>query len=209
MKDRERYYQTIARQMFSYRGAPFVLSSREIETAEAWEAEGIPLATVLEGMKRAYEVFRGGRGRKGRKLSLVFCHPHVLKADALLRDRGVGRSEQKVTQEGKCSEIGKAVDTFLAELPPPVRELGDIFAGLQKELARGSCDPERLERLDESIESRLIHMASDEDLSRLTREVQKEHGISDREELSRLVRIKWIKSLREKYKIPHVSPFYY
>lgn len=208
-KDRERYYQSIARLLFSFRGSPFVLSSREMEIVEAWEADGIPLATVLEGMRQGYDAFRRGGMRKGRKLTLVFCHPHVLKAYALLRDRGVGRGEQKVTQEDKCREIGNAVEAFLAELPAPVQDLRDVFAGLQKELICGPCVPERLERLDESIEVQLFHMASQADLARLDREIRDEHGIKNRKELSRLVRIKWVKSLRERYGIPHVSPFYY
>jgi len=208
-KDRERYYQSIASRLFSFRGSPFVLSSREMEIVEVWEADGIPLATVLEGMRQGYEAFRRGGARKGRKLTLVLCHPHVLKAYALLCDRGVGRGTQKVTQEDKCRAIGDAVEAFLAELPTPVQDLRDVFAGMRKELSREPCDPERLERLDESIEEQLFHMASQADLARLDREIRDEHGIKDREERSRLVRIKWVKSLRVRYGIPHVSPFYY
>ena len=209
MKDQERYYQSIARLLFSLRGAPFVLSSREIEAVKSWEAAAIPLATVLEGIRQAYGVLRGGRGRRGRKLTLVTCHPHVLQAYAQLRDRAVGGDTRRVTLENKCREIGRAVREFLEGLPPAVQGLSEIFVGLQEDLARGACDPERLESLDESIEERLFGLATDADLARLAEELHEEHGVVDREELSRLVRIKWVKSLRERYKVPHVSPFYY
>jgi hypothetical protein len=208
-KDRERYFQTIARRLFSLRGAPFVLSAREMETAEAWATDGIPLDTVLEGMERGYEEFRSRKGPKGRKLTLTLCHPHVQKAFSLLRDRGVGRERRIVTQEDKYREISRAVKAFLRDVPSPVSDLRKIYASIQADLTRGACDSESLEDRDAEIESLLFRMASGEDRAGMATQIAEEHGVTDQEELSRLVRIKWIKTLREKYNIPHVSPFYY
>jgi len=208
-KDRERYFQSIARHLFSLRGAPFVLSAREMETVEAWEADGIPLSTVLEGMDRGYKEFRSRKGNKGRKLTLTRCHPYVLKAFALLRDRRVGRERRVVTQEDKCREICKAVRAFLEDIPSPVSDLREIYAAVLNELTKGACDSESLEEQDAGIEVLLFRMASRHDRTRLAVEIAKEHGVTDREELSRLVRIKWVKSMRERYKVPHVSSFYY
>jgi len=208
-KGRERYFQAIARHLFSLRGAPFVLSAREVEIVEAWEAEGIPLGTVLEGMNRGYEAFRSWKGQKGRKLTLTRCHPHVLKAFALLRDRGVGRERRAVTQDDKCREIRKAVEEFLEEIPSPVTVLREIFASISEKLAQGKCDSESLEEMDARIETVLYRLASRQDRVRLASEIAQEYDVADREELSRLVRIKWVKSMRERYRVPHVSPFYY
>jgi hypothetical protein len=208
-KERERYFQTIARRLFSLRGAPFILSAREMEAVEAWEAEGIPLSTVLEGMKQGYEEFRSRKGSKGRKLTLTICQVHVLKAFALLRDRGVGRGKHVVTQEDKCREIRKAVEVFLEDLPPPVSDLREVYASVLKELARGTSDSESLEEQDEEIEALLFRTASRQDRAHMAEEIVEEHGVEDRGELSRLVRIKWIKYMRERYLVPHVSPFYY
>jgi hypothetical protein len=208
-KDRERYFQTIARHLFSLRGAPFVLSAREMEVVEAWEADGIPLGTVLEGMDRGYEDFRIRKGRTGRKLTLTRCHPHVMKAFALLRDRGVGQERRAKTQDDKCREIRKAVEAFMEDIPSQVSELREIFASVLKNLASGKCDSESLEELDTGIETLLFGMASRHDHVRLSTEIAQEYDLADREEMSRLVRIKWVKSMRERYRVPHVSPFYY
>jgi len=208
-KDRERYFQTIARHLFSLRGAPFVLSTREMEAAEAWESDGIPLDTVLEGMNRGYEEIRSRRGLKGRKLTLSFCHPFVLRAFALLRDREVGREIRVVSRKDKCGEIRKAVEAFLENIPPPVSDLRPTYVAILEELVRGAWDSDRLEFQDAEIEDRLFRLASRRDRALLAEEIAQEHGVENREELSRLVRIKWVKSMRDRHKIPHVSPFYY
>jgi hypothetical protein len=44
---RSRYFQEIARAFFDRRGAPFVLSSRDLVTIAAWEEQGIPLHSGL------------------------------------------------------------------------------------------------------------------------------------------------------------------
>jgi len=76
-KEREQYYQSIARHLISLRGSPFYLSAREMEIIESWESQGIPLSTVLEGLKQGYAAFRVRKAGRGRKFSLLHCQKHV------------------------------------------------------------------------------------------------------------------------------------
>lgn len=53
-----KYFQSIALHFFKHRGAPFFLSSKELDYIAGWEKMGIPLHVVLEGIERSFESYR-------------------------------------------------------------------------------------------------------------------------------------------------------
>ena len=65
------YFQAVSRFFYEQRGAPFFLSSKEIENIRKWKNMGIPLKIVLEGIKDCFVTHRGKSGRKGKILSLI------------------------------------------------------------------------------------------------------------------------------------------
>ncbi len=205
---REHYFHEVARRLFTLRGAPFFLSGREMEVLEEWEAKGIPLAVVREGIGVGYEAFRRRKGKR-RRFLLTFCHPYVRAAFAQYRDRRVGRKSTPKESIDKIPEIRRQVEAFLAALPAPVSDLKEIYLRVLEELNREALDDLCLEDLDAEIESTLYKKATTEDRRRLVDLIAQEYTVSDAWETERLARVKWVKSMRHKYKIPHVSPFYY
>jgi hypothetical protein len=179
-----------------------------MEVLEEWEAKGIPLAVVQEGIESGYEAYRKRKGRRHRFL-LTFCHPHVLAAFAQYRNRRVGRKSTKSESADKGPEIRRQIKAFLATLPAPVSDLKDIYLRVLEELDREALDDIRLEALEAEVETTLYRKATVEDRRRLADHIAQEYAVADSWEAERLARVKWVKSMRHKYKIPHVSPFYY
>ncbi len=207
-KARQVYYQTIARYLFELRGAPFFLSPREMEAVGKWEERGIPLDAVLDGLKLAYERFRKKPGGR-KKLTLVFCEPQVLQSFDQYQERRVGTRRSLFSQDEKLTRLQQGVTEFLDGFPDEIRGLHDLFLQVAAELARGDCNEERLEQYDLQVENSLLDFVSPLEKETIASELKAEYPVRDREELERLVRIKLVKSFRDRYKIPHLSLFYY
>ncbi len=76
-------------------------------------------------------------------------------------------------------------------------------------LSKSDFEEEELECLEEEIEELLSEKAADQEKKRVRDEVCKEYATKNDEELASILKIKLVKFLREKYKIPYVSLFYY
>ena len=223
MEAKEQYFQSIARHFIYLRGTPFFLSSRELDIIGNWERQGIPLPVVLEGIKAAYIKFKQQRTRqqrmkrplknmarlRGRKLSLVFCQPYVLRAFEQYRNRKVGQRGRAVSGLEKTSKIKAGVKKFLADMPEKVLFLEDVFIQLDADLSQGDINEERLEEIEASIESLLWDKTSPGEIEQAKLDIQDEFQVRDFQELARLARIKVIKRWRDEYKIPYISLFYY
>jgi hypothetical protein len=205
---RQQYYQTIARFLFELRGTPFFLSPREIEALETWEENEIPLDVVLDGIKLAYESFRKKPGGR-KKLTLVFCERKVLQSFEQYQERRVGQRRDVFDQKEKAAQLQRAVSAFLDNIPTAADCLEEIYGQVAAELAQGAWDENRLEDYERQAESLLLDLTSPRERKAIAAEIVKEHQVLDREELERLVRIKWLKDFRDRHKIPHLSLFYY
>lgn len=206
---KSQYYQTIARHFFKHRGAPFFLSSKELDLIASWENMRIPLGVVLEGMRRSFQDSRLGQKRKGKILSLSFCDFQVLKAFEQYRERKVGKWEIVQEREEKKTRAKAEVERFLKALPSRLVFLRDIYSQAQTLLSKKDFEEEDLERLEDEIEELLSEKATDQEREKVRDEVCKEYEIKNEEDLSSIWKIKLVKFLREKYKIPYVSLFYY
>jgi hypothetical protein len=208
-KEKSLYFQEIARTFFSLRGAPFVLSSRDMVTISSWEKMGIPLRTVLEGVERAFENYRK-RTVRGRKMpSLSFCEPEVLRAFAGLRDRGVGRAEKVESREEKRKKIKAEVKRFLESLPPEASFLGGVYREALGLLSRRGASEESLERLDARAEELIAKLAEAPVRGEVERRVRADFPDRPADELQRIFLLELVKRWREKHRVPYLGYFYY
>lgn len=203
------YFQTIARHFFEHRGAPFFLSSKELDLIAQWEKIGIPLRVVLEGMKKSLETSLFGIRKKGKIFSLSYCDYQVLKAFQQYRDRQVGKGERVKEREEKKKKAQAEVGRFLKTMPSQLFYLIDVYSRAQRVLSGKDVEEEELERLEGKIEELLFSRTTDQEKERVKKEVRREYGSRNEEDLAPIQKIKLVKFLREEYKIPYISLFYY
>jgi hypothetical protein len=205
------YFQTIARKFFELRGAPFFLSSNELSLIEKWEAAGIPLRVVLEGIRSSFSARRqkhGGTGSRRRIRSLSFCETHVKEAFTLYKERAVGRTPTLVVKTDKKKKIHTAVAQFLDCVPQQVVWLEAPFKHVKEILL--DCMEEDLERAEENIEALMVANASPDDQQEAKKEAAAAFpDLVEKEDFQRIFLVTLIKLMRGKYKIPHVAPFLY
>ena len=207
MDQRNLYFQTIARDFFENRGAPFFLSSKEVAVIERWEKAEIPLRVVREGIAKAFSSSRQRGKSRGKVFSLAFCAPFIEEAFIMYKDRTVGRCLNKKKFDDKKAAIGRAVSRFSKNIPSRVRWLEKpVFRTL--EILPGCLD-EDLEKLEEEVEILLFSRAESEDREEARKAVAADFPDASPKEVRHLLRVKLIKLMREKYRIPHIAPFYY
>ena len=191
------------------RGAPFFLSSKELDLIAKWERMEIPLHVVLEGVKRAFSNYRRKAGRKARILSLGFCDFQVLRAFEQAREKQVGRKGRVVERDEKRIRAKAEVKKFLETIPSPVEYLKGMFSRAKKILSQTRFDEEELERIEEEIEELLFRNTPNAEKGNIKAEVLAEFDFKKKEEFSRIFRIRLVKYLRKKYKIPYISLYFY
>lgn len=211
MKERERsqYFQAIAHDFLNARGAPFFLSSTDIDLIATWEKMGIPLKVVSEGIQKAFELHGLKPGERRKVHSLAFCKPHIFKAFEQYRERKVGVWEKKNERDEKRARIKKEVQSILNDLPPELEYLKEVFRRAQKILAPRYVEEEALELMEEEIEELLFRHGPPRIKEKVKREILKKYPNTGEKEFHILFKVKLVKYLRDKYKIPYVSFFYY
>jgi hypothetical protein len=209
VKQLEKYYQTIANRFFQLRGAPFFLSSKEVGLIENWQTQKIPLSVILDGMKVAYENYRRWPYKGRKKFTLLICHRQVLKEFEQHKERKVGTEGRIVRETEKLERIKREIEKFLENIPEPVRYLQARLVHIHDRFDRGDIGENQLEQFEDEIEALLLRNAASTERDRAAKEVDSEFSVHNQQELDRFIQIKLLKNLRDKYKIPHISPFYY
>lgn len=204
----DRYFQSVSRFFCELRGAPFFISSKEVENIREWYKMGIPLHVVREGIKDSFVTHRKRPGRKGKILSLAFCHPFVMRAFEAFKERKVGRRIKSFDKGKKREELKEMVKNFLDSCPRDYPDLREIFIGVLKHICENT-DEDFLEELENDVETLLIKMASKAERELIRKEVIAEFGRKNEKEQDRILEMKLIKYMREKYEIPHISLYYY
>lgn len=206
---KNRYFQEIAHSFLKNRGAPFFLSSKDLDLVAEWEKMGIPLRVVLEGIERAFGSYRAKPVARRKIHSLAFCKNQVLRAFEQYKERKVGAPKMRNERDKKKKRIKDEVQKFLADIPPTLSYLSDIYTRVLKVLSRRRGIEEDLERMEEEIEELLFKNCPQEEKERVKREILKNYPHKGEEEFLILFKIKLVKLLRERYKIPYISFFYY
>ncbi len=203
------YFQTIARFLFSYRGAPFFLSSQEIDLIAGWEQQGIPLDAVLNGMRERFD--KPGRGRHGKgRRTLLSCRNHVQRAFEQSRERGVGsRRSRTLDHQMKQQTVRGEVECFLSCIPSELDGLKELYGSLSEKLRLGEADEEELENADREVDVWLCAHASSEERGLAERDASADLTAWGDAEKRRLLDIRLARFLRHKYRVPFLSVFYY
>lgn len=202
------YYRTIAREFLKRRGAPFFLSPRDMAAIAGWEASGVPLETVLEGIARTFDgIMERARGTRG--LSLALCEREVGRALQQHRDRSAGRRKADAPRPGKREQARREVERALRDLSRNDADLSRLFEAALEAISAENPDEEVLEKIEASVERLLYDRASPEEKARSVREARKELPGGGLEEVESASRTRVVKTMRKKGKIPYVSLFYY
>ena len=146
---KETYYQTIAREFFERRGAPFFLSPKDVALIARWEKARVPLDAVLEGMEKAFANYRKG-GRSAGALTLAFCEYQVRKAFG--RETGkAGRRSAEDRSPGRQEGYGCAEPSNASSEPsrPGSRPCRSPSSAALAILDGPGAGEEGLEALDE------------------------------------------------------------
>ncbi|MGA2586782.1 MAG: hypothetical protein ABSF88_07145 [Candidatus Aminicenantales bacterium] len=208
--DDGRYFQEIARRFLAGRGAPFFLSAKDLDLVASWARAGIPLQVVLEGIERAFENHRTWASKRDKVLSLGFCRAQVERAFDRFRERNVGGVRANAARPDKRVLIRSEIEKFLERIPPELGPLKDIYLEALKKMAGGpAAADDDLEPLDRETERLLLKIAGPADRSAVETEILAEHKRLSRDALAEAVRVKVLKRLRDAYKIPYLSPYYY
>lgn len=208
--ERARYFQETSRAFLARRGAPFFLSPRDLALVERWETDGIPLDVVLEGIEKAFEQRSGRSGPRGKVVSLGFCEAAVRRAFGQHRDRKVGgRRPPSAALAGKRARIAEAVDDFLALPGGGPGFLADVFLEARRALEHPGAAAETLEALDSRVDVLLVRAATPADRNAAEGEVGTGHRGLPPAERAAAAETLLLKSLRRKWRVPYLSPFYY
>ena len=206
---RSEYYQSIARYYFKLRGAPFFLSSAELGIIAHWEKTKIPLPVVLEGIQRAFENYKRKPGKKTKIQTLAYCEPQVLRAFDQHKERRVGSERKKAERGEKRNRARTEINRFLKILPDRIGYLKEAYSRAQSLLSQSPVDEEELERIEGGVEELIWKNSSEEEKEKVMKDVRSEYNVEEEEEFLRIIRLKLVKSLRDRYKIPYISLFYY
>ena len=202
------YYQTISREFLRRRGSPFFLSPRDLALIAAWKKKKVPLEIILDGIGRAFDDSRRRqRGTKG--LGLGFCEIQVERAFAQYRDRLAGGRQASAPAQDKRDKVRKEIEGFLAAAGDATDAVRARLAEAGRLVAAPSLDEGALERIDDEVDALLFDASDGEERQRVRRLVLRDHPRQSSEDAGSAVRTRLVKAARDKYRIPHVSLFYY
>jgi len=208
-RKRNKYFQEIAYFFLQERGAPFFLSSKDLDLIATWEKMGIPLKVVLEGFERTFENRRTKPGLRGKIHSLAFCKLQVIKAFEQYKERKIGTDRRGYERDEKRRKIKDEVQKFLRDVPSTLSYLEDIYAQALRILSRKNVKEEELEQIEAEVEELLFKHSPEKEKELAKKEILEKYSHKEGEEFQSIFKLKLVKFLREKHKIPYISFFYY
>lgn len=139
------YFTEIEEYFWTKRGAHLLVSPLDWAILETWQKAGIPSATVMRGIDRAFESYaRSRRGQSGRQMtSLAYCVEAVLDA----------------AEEEKEAAAGAGPSADAPAGVAPVREKNEQFS--REELKKYfSRNVERLEKAVGAAQEKNVELAT-------------------------------------------------
>jgi len=173
-----------------------------------WETDRVPLDAVLEGMERAFENTRKGR-RPAGALTLAFCEYQVARALAGGRERRAGGARKAAPRDAKRHRARREIARFLREVPPGLEALAEPFAAAAAVLDDPGAGEDTLEALDAKVEDALWSVAPGDRKDAVRREARAGAPARRTADLEDVVRTTLVKEMRERHKVPYLSPYYY
>jgi hypothetical protein len=209
MDTRSHYFRSIARCFFENRGSPFFLSPRELDIISEWEKKEIPLRVVLDGIKRTFDDTKRKRGGRKQIRSLLFCKRKVMQTFQQHKERRVGAQSPVKKKNDKTKRIQEEINNFLKHSPQRLKKIVEVYRFTERLLSEGKVDEDQFEKIESEIEDLLVTSALKDEKDLIKKEAKLEYKMVNEEEFDRVVRVKLIKHLRDKFQIPHISPYYY
>jgi len=207
--DKSRYYQDISAAFLRLRGAPFILSARELHVLAGWEKQGIPPSVVGEGMENAFHSLQKKAAPGRRAVSLLYCDPYVQRVFGQVRERRAGSRRPVGGRESKRGAMLRTVRDFLSALPAEWSFLRKAYEQALRLIEAGTDNEDDLERLEAEIEEALAAHCPAQEWDGARSALGPGGAAGQDETRNALVRRLALKNLREKHKIPHVSYPYY
>ena len=210
--DVQAYVEAIEGHLRARRGVDHILSPRDFALARAWHQSGVPLATVLVGMDRAFEA--------GTNVtSLAFCRRWVEELAAAgprpeLRPAPPPESIPLKEVEGLLATLFERLDSVKppagSTFEPPLRKIREV-----QELISVASRPnwsylrEKLREIDDDVSAAVVHALSASDLEEFrdeaARAIERHRGRVDEDALSDAMARYTLQRARERLGLPRVS----
>jgi len=210
--DVQTYVEAIEAHLRARRGVDHILSPRDFALARAWHQAGVPLATVLVGMDRAFEA--------GTNVtSLAFCRRWVEELVAAgprpeLRPAPPPESVPLKEVEGLLAtlleRLGSVKPPAGSAFEPPLRKIREV-----QELISVASRPnwsylrEKLREIDDDVSAAVVHALSPSDLEEFrdeaARAIERHRGRVDEDALSDAMARYTLQRARERLGLPRVS----
>lgn len=208
----ERYVSAIEDHLRARRGVEHILSPRDFALARAWHAAGLPLATVLVGMDRAFE-------HSPNVSSLAFCRRRVeeLAASGARPQLRPGPPAESVPLSEVQSLLSSLLDNLQRVRPPldgsfepplaKIQEVLDLLAVATRpnwEYVRG-----KLREIDDDVSAAVLGAFTSDQLEEFraeaARAIERHRGRVDDAALDDARTRFTLQRAREKLGLPRVS----
>jgi hypothetical protein len=174
--DLEAYVEAIEGHLRARRGVDHILSPRDFALARGWHAAGVPLATVLVGMDRAFE-------DKPDVTSLAYCRRRVEQLAAAgrgARTRPAPPVESLPLDEvaSLLQELGEQLDRLKprtgASFDPPQRKIREV-RDLLSVATRPNVDYVRgkLREIDDDVSAAVLQALPADEIAAFREEAQR------------------------------------
>jgi hypothetical protein len=207
----EAFVQAIETHLRARRGVDHILSPRDFALARAWHAAGVPLATVLVGMDRAFET-------GANVTSLAYCRRWVEDLAAAgppaVRPAPPAESIPLHEVEGVLStlleQLGKIRPVRGLFFDPPlrkIREVQDLIAVASR--PNWSYVRTKLREIDDEVSAAVLEFLSDDDRAEFEQEaaraIERHRGRVDDAALRDAMNRFTLQRARERLGLPRVS----
>jgi Arc/MetJ family transcription regulator len=206
------YVEAIEAHLKARRGVDHILSPRDFALARAWHEGGVPLATVLVGMDRAFETATN-------VTSLAFCRRWVEELAAAgprpaLRPAPPPESIPLKEVEGLLAtlldRLGSVRPPAGAVFEPPlrkIREVQDLLSVASR--PNWSYLREKLREIDDAVSAAVLHALAPSDLEEFREEaaraIERHRGRVDENALADAMARYTLQRARERFGLPRVS----
>ncbi|MCI0571220.1 MAG: hypothetical protein L0Y66_10745 [Myxococcaceae bacterium] len=206
------YVEAIEGHLRARRGVDHILSPRDFALARAWYEAGVPVATVLVGMDRAFDA-------ESRANSLGFCRRWVEELAAAGPPPPLRPAPPP--ESVPLKEVEALLATLLEQLagvtPPPgrsfdppvrkIREVQDLVAVCSR--PNWSYLRAKLREIDDEVSASVLHALGDQELSAFreeaSRAIERHRGRVDDRALEDAMARFTLQRARERLGLPRVS----
>jgi len=210
--DVQGYVEAIEAHLKARRGVDHILSPRDFALARSWHEGGVPLATVLVGMDRAFE-------SAANVTSLAFCRRWVEELAAAgprpaLRPAPPPESVPLKEVEGLLAtlleKLGSVKPPAGSAFEPPlrkIREVQDLLSVASR--PNWSYLREKLREIDDAVSAAVLHALAPSDLEEFREEaaraIERHRGRVDENALADAMARYTLQRARERLGLPRVS----